>query len=142
MMGDDGIGITIAEYLKELLAKSGFEVIVGETDVEYCLSFIKQGDFIIILDAVYSGLEPGTVNVMSIKEAVERSRRCCSQHEANLLLWIDIYGIEVKGAVIGIEVDRIELSWGLSNTLEKIFPLVCENVMDKIKYVSEEGSYA
>lgn len=142
IMGDDGIGIAIAEYLKEFMVRSGFEVIIGETDIEYCLSLIESGDFIIILDAVYSGLEPGTVNIMSIKEAVERSKRRCSQHEPNLLLWLDIYGIEVKGAVIGIEAETIELNWGLSDTLEKIFPLVCESVIDKIKYVLKEGSYA
>lgn len=142
MMGDDGIGIAVAEYLREFFVNDGFEVIIGETDVEYCLRSIEPGDFIIVLDGAYSGLEPGTISVMSIEEAVERSLKCNSQHEPNLLQWLDIYGIEVSGAVIGIEVYKIELNWGLSQSLGVIFPLVCKSVKDKIKYVLEVGCNA
>lgn len=142
MMGDDGIGIAIAEHLEGFLSESGFQIVIGETDIEYCLSFIKPGDFIIILDAAYSGMKPGTVSIMSVKEAIERSRRVFSQHEPNLLMLLEVYGIEVKGAVIGIEAAEIELKWGLSKTLQDALPSICDRVKNKIKYVLEEGSYA
>lgn len=141
-MGDDAIGLSVAEQLEDFLVESGFEVVLGETDVEYCLRTIKKGDFIIILDAACSGETPGTVRLIPIEEAMMRCGRCNSQHEANLLLWLNIYGIEIKGAVLAIEIYDIEPNWGLSRAMEEILPIVCERVKDKIIFILGEGYHA
>lgn len=141
-MGDDAIGLSVAEQLEDFLVEAGFEVVLGETDFEYCLRTIKKGDFIIILDAAYSGAEPGTVRYMSIEEALMRCRRCNSQHESNLLLWLNVYGLEVKGAVLAIEIYKIEPNWGLSHAMQEILPTVCERVKDKIISILGEGYHA
>lgn len=142
MMGDDSIGLLVAEQLEDFLVKGGFEVVIGETDIEYCLGAVNKGDFIIILDAAFSGAEPGTVNLMSMEEAIMRCRRCNSQHESNLLFLLNMYGIEVEGAVLAIEVYKVEPKWGLSQALEEILQIVCERVKDKIIYILGEGYHA
>jgi hydrogenase maturation protease len=45
-------------------------VIIGETDVPYCLNEIRPDDFLIIIDAVMQGNEPGSVVVFPLRDAV------------------------------------------------------------------------
>lgn len=56
-MGDDGIAIYVTEMLRKELESRGIEVIIGETDSQYCISKIEEGDFLLILDASYFGIE-------------------------------------------------------------------------------------
>ena len=139
MMGDDAIGIEVADNLQGFFLQIGFEVIIGETDVEYCLNYIDTGDFLIILDACFSGLEPGSISIMPIEELGKSRRRWSTQHEPNLLQWLHMYRIEVKGVLIAIEVCKVELSWGLSELMKRNLPLICERIKDEIRLFLEEG---
>ncbi|TAH62831.1 MAG: hydrogenase maturation protease [Gottschalkiaceae bacterium] len=132
LMGDDGIAIYLAESMKAYLEKIGFDVIIGETDISYCLSKIETNDFIIILDAFYHGLKPGSVSMITLKEAASKIRQYYSQHEPNIIKCLDIYNIDVTGLVIGIEVNEIEFKWELSDVMKDLFPQICEQVKDTI----------
>lgn len=132
LMGDDGIAIYLAEYMKTFFEDMGYEVIIGETDTSYCLSRINADDFIIILDASCCGLKPGSVSMITLKEAVSRVRKCYSQHECSIIKYLDIYDIDVTGVVIGIEVNQIEFKWELSDVMKDLFPQICEQVKDAI----------
>lgn len=132
LMGDDGIAIYLAESMKAYLEKIGFDVIIGETDISYCLSKIETNDFIIILDAFYHGLRPGSVSMITLKEAASKIRQYYSQHEPNIIKCLDIYNIDVTGLVIGIEVNEIEFKWELSDVMKDLFPQICEQVKDTI----------
>lgn len=65
-MGDDGIAIEIAKNIQGFLKKNNIEVIIGETDFEYCLSNIKKDDFLFILDAGYYGKKIGDITTLSL----------------------------------------------------------------------------
>ncbi len=41
-MGDDGISIKIAKNIEGFLKENHIDLIIGETDFEYCLSRIKR----------------------------------------------------------------------------------------------------
>ena len=131
-MGDDGIAIYLAEHMKAFFEDIGYEVIIGETDTAYCLSKIDKGDFIVILDAFYHGLKPGSVSMITLEEAVSRIRQCYSQHECSIIKYLDIYDIDVTGVVVGIEVNQIEFKWELSDVMKDLFPQICEQVKDAI----------
>lgn len=137
-MGDDGVGIKVAEYLMEYFVESGLEVIIGETDVGYSLSHIEKGDFLIILDASYYGLDIGTVSIMPLKEAINKRKKCYTQHQTSLIKWLDIYNIKVTGVVVGIEVQDVRLKLGLSHSIEKIFPKICIDVKKSIQWILED----
>ena len=47
IMGDDRIGPLVAEHLEKFLSQLGIEVVIGETDIGYCLSKINEKDMII-----------------------------------------------------------------------------------------------
>lgn len=132
LMGDDGVAIYLAEHMKTFFEDIGYEVIIGETDTSYCLSKINTGDFIVILDALYRGLKPGSVSMITLKEAVSRIRQCYSQHECSIIKYLDIYDIDVTGVLIGIEVNQIEFKWELSDVMKDLFPQICEQVKDAI----------
>ena len=59
IMTDDGIGTRIAEALKNRLQEQDIDVLVGETDYQYCFDEIRADDFLVILDAVMPGKDPG-----------------------------------------------------------------------------------
>lgn len=142
VMGDDGVGIEVAEYLREFFIENGLEVIIGETDIGYSLSHINAGDFVIILDASYKGGNIGDISVMSLREAMSRREKFYTQHQPSLIKWLYIYKIKVTGVVIGIEVKDVCLKLGLSHGIKEIFPQICMEVKKIIQWILEEEYYA
>jgi hydrogenase maturation protease len=55
LMGDDGIALKVAEQLSDSLEKLGVEVIIGETDIDYCISRIDENDKLIVIDGSCRG---------------------------------------------------------------------------------------
>ncbi|RDU22534.1 hydrogenase maturation protease [Anaerosacchariphilus polymeriproducens] len=140
IMGDDGIGIIIVENLYDRLRRKKIEIIYGESDIEYVLDFIEDGDFIFILDAAYYGKSPGTVTFVSINDRPIFYQEIFSQHQPNLLSYLrnlgKYYNKEVEGYFIGIEIEKIDFGFDISNNLnkqlihicEKIYQFICEKV--------------
>ena len=142
IMGDDGVGIEVAEYLRGFFIENGLEVIIGETDIGYSLSRINAEDFVIILDASYKGGNIGDVSVIPLREAMSRREKFYTQHQPNLIKWLYIYKIKVTGVVIGIEVKDVCLKLGLSPRIKEIFPEICMEVKKIIQWILEEEYYA
>lgn len=132
IMGDDAIAIHIAQKLEESFKDFGVEVIIGETDFEYCLSKIKEEDYIIIVDSTYFGIKPGTVTVNSLKDI---SRLNCnnslfSQHSYSLIGMIEFFYKSIDGIVIGIEGSKFDFSLSLSKILEEDLEEISIKVKD------------
>ncbi|QUH26398.1 hydrogenase maturation protease [Serpentinicella alkaliphila] len=128
IMGDDGIGIRVVEQLLKQLRDICIEVILGETDIDYAISKIDNGDFLFIIDAAYFNEEPGTVTFISIDKYIKQHTQAYSQHQSSLVHLIKVYKKSVKGFIIGIEVHEIDFSLELSNTLQTRLPHICEEV--------------
>lgn len=131
IMGDDAIGIKVLEELSTKLIKEEIEIIFGETDFEYALSKIDDGDLIFIIDSTYFELMPGTVTFTSINDLSLRNN-ITSQHQPSLIHLIKLYGKNIKGFVIGIEADKIEFSTELSEILKLKLSQICHEVYDFI----------
>ena len=122
IMGDDAIGVMIAEDLKEELEKLGVEVIIGETDVDYCLSFIEEGDLLFIVDATLYGLEPGTLTIEEIDKDNVYTQEEYSQHQISLVKLIGICNIKnISGYILGIEVVDVDFGIELSPLVKEKF---------------------
>lgn len=133
-MGDDGVAILVAENLKSELMKKGIEVIIGETDFEYCISKIHEDDFLLILDAAYFGREPGTVTVSSIEKFYSNTkfRSGYSQHGCSIIKMLGVYGIKVKGFIIGIEGEKFKFDLKLSGSIQDNFKGLCRKINEII----------
>lgn len=134
-MGDDGVAIYMAEELKKGLENNGIEVIIGETDLQYCISRVNEGDFLFILDASYFGNEPGTVTLNPIEIICHKvgNQSFYSQHALSIIKMLGIYAMKVQGFVIGIEGEKFEFGLTLSKVLKERFKSLCSEV-DKIIY--------
>jgi hydrogenase maturation protease len=130
LMGDDGVALHIAERLSDRLKDRGIEVIIGETDFEYCLNRINEGDYLIILDATWFGIEPGTVTLNSLQDVYRLSciQGSYSQHGYSLIKAMERYFKSIDGMVIGIEGSNFDFSLALSSSLEKQFNSICSRV--------------
>ncbi len=61
LMGDDGVGIVVAERLSQVRLPDGVEVIDGGTGGITLLTLMEGAGKVILVDAVATGQKPGTV---------------------------------------------------------------------------------
>lgn len=139
IMGDDGVGIKVAEELSKQLKREAIEVIFGETDFDYALSSIEDGDYLFIIDSTYFDIQPGTVTFTHIHQSIGQYHPVYSQHQSSFIHLLKAYRKSVEGYVIGIEVEKIDFSLELSNTLKTRFPHICEEVYQFIYQIIRRG---
>ena len=127
-MMDDGIAIAVLENLKSNLESMGVEVIIGETDFQFCFHRLKEDDFVIILDAAYSGAEAGSIHTCKLEEAIALYGEANSQHDMSLFDLMRLHSKPLKGYFIGIEIAEVRFGFELSNILRKKFNGICLEV--------------
>lgn len=128
MMGDDAIALTVTQHLQKQLEEAGFEVVIGESDIDYMLDCLEDGDRIIICDATALGGEPGNIRMLPLTQAMENYAAGDSLHRLNLLRLLPLYLHQVKGYFIGIEVTRIDLGVELSADIQNQFERICSDI--------------
>lgn len=141
-MGDDGVAIAAAEVLFQELTEQGIEVIIGETDIDYCLSCIEERDWLLLLDASISGREAGSVWQLPLQHALDSCEICRYQHDADLLSMIKIKGLQLSGLLICIEAVSVEQRFGLSEELQCKLPSICQEIKKIICEYRGEIQYA
>lgn len=139
-MKDDGIGLLVAEELEKRFLRSELEIIYGETDSEACFYSLNPHDFILILDAMSFGDQPGSVKIFSIEEIMEQVSNPTMQHDMSILDMIRLYRFPVRGYLIGIQAAIITPGCELSTVLKRQFPHICRKTEDIIREIlSKEG---
>lgn len=131
-MMDDGIGVYIVEGLAARDKVKMNRYIIGETDLDYCISMLEDDDYIILIDAVVLGKEPGRISINPLEE-VTYPEHLVYSHDYHLLNLIKLY--EFKGILVGIEPLLIEYNFSLSTTLSESFNeilITIENIIAKI----------
>ena len=129
-MKDDKIGILIGNEIEEELVKNGVSLYICETDIEYALSNIQEKDFVLIIDAMYTGRCAAEVKLIPI-DIIDININ--TQHSLNLIQLISLYYKQVTGFVIGIEAEDISYGLEISEKLGKSFDRICCQVKNIIK---------
>lgn len=137
LLCDDGIGVRVAENLKEEIEALGddIEVIIGKTDALYCINKIEEDDEVIIIDSTYFMTRPGAVTVKSLDKCDEFINYDYSPHEESLLSLLRKERRDVKGYLIGIEISHIDYSEELSKILNRKFKDICSRVYNEISEI-------
>src|SRR5690554_2529536 len=117
LMMDEGIAIAVLENLKTKLEAMGIEVIIGETDFQYCFHLLREGDFVIVLDAACSETTVGSVHSYKLQEAAITYGQTHFQHDINIFDLMRLYSKPLKGYLIGIETAEIGFGCELSEAL-------------------------
>jgi hydrogenase maturation protease len=128
LMIDDGIAISVLERIRNKLESIGIEVIIGETDFQFYFHQLKKDDFVIILDAAYSGTVAGSIHTYKLREAVTAYRETNSQHDMTIYDLMRLHSKSLKGYLIGIEIAKIGFGCELSETLKGKFSEICLEV--------------
>lgn len=142
LMMDDGIAIAVLEYIRDKLKTIGMEVIIGETDLQFCFHQLEIEDFVIILDSTYSKREAGSIYLCKLEKAITLYGHTNSQHDMSIFDLMRLYSKFIRGYFIGIEVEEIRVGFGLSETLSGLFNDICFEIERLIKEVVKEVSYA
>lgn len=137
LMKDDAIGIKVAEEIEIELLKLGVNVIYGETNIQHCISSVEKDDYIIILDSAYYGKSIGEITIEDIDKFTSNKVEA-SQHKYSFLDLLKLYYPNIKGIILGIEVEEIYLDIGLSNNLKKSFKSISNNILNNIKKIINE----
>lgn len=133
LMMDDGIAIVVLESIRDKLEAMGIEVIIAETDFQFCFHQLEEDDFVIILDAEYSGSDTGSVHLYKLQSAAYAFGESNSQHNMSVFNLMRLYSKSFKGYLIGIEIAETGFGCELSDALKKKFNDVCLDV-EKITY--------
>lgn len=128
IMGDDGIGIKVAQEISKHFVEEHIEFIYGETDVDYALSKIENADFLFLIDSTYFDINPGTITYTPLSQLIGQHIEVISQHQPSLIHLLKTYGKAVDGYLIGIEIAKIDFSLELSDILKNKFLSICEDV--------------
>ncbi|EPY2271368.1 hydrogenase maturation protease [Clostridium sporogenes] len=138
LMGDDGIAMLIAKNLQGFFKKNHIDLIIGETDFEYCLSSIEGDDFLFILDAGYYGKKVGDITILPL-DTYTSHKKGYTQHSYSFIDLVKLYYKETKGYILAIEVSNIdytlEISKELKANMNKISNEVISIIRKKIKYL-------
>jgi hydrogenase maturation protease len=132
IMTDDGIGPRVAGAIRSRLQDHEIAVLIGETDVQYCLDMIRPDDFLVIIDSTTQGREPGSIVIEALRDTAKSRGKPQSQHDFSLLDAVSLVYPDVQGCLIGIEAAEIVFGPELSKALEDKFDMICDAVLGAI----------
>ncbi len=138
LMQDDGVAVAVAEYLRNRLESMELEVIIGETDFNFCFHFLEEDDPVILLDAAFTGSNPGSIHVKQLREASCGYGRTGSTHEQSIFDLMRLYSKTFRGYLIGIEISEAGFGCELSDSLNNQFDGICLEVERIINGIVKE----
>ncbi|MBZ5580944.1 MAG: hydrogenase maturation protease [Acidobacteriia bacterium] len=131
LMGDDGAGCRAAERLaRDPRLPSGIEVICGGTDLLRYADEIENRSRVILIDAIESEAEPGSMSLIEDgpEERREHAHHLSAVQQAELLRVmtgtpIRLFGISVASATLGTE---------LSPAVADRLPAILDRILEEL----------
>lgn len=139
IMGDDGIGAQVVETLEASTVSERSDVTLanGGTTAFFALEAMSGCDRAIVVDAISTGAEPGTIHTFRYVDGAfaddvpEMTMHDFSFAEA-LQAGRDAYEIPEEVLIFGVEPKRIEMSMELSEPIEQTVPDLVDLIHDEL----------
>jgi hydrogenase maturation protease len=134
--GDDGVGVVVARLLREALNPT--VTVLEETgDGLALMAAWKGADLVIVIDAVDSGGQPGTVCRLDARlQQSVAAPPTCSTHAISLMEAIQLARalgeLPPRLIVYGVQGKNFELGVGLSAEVAKAVPEVTKLVLQEV----------
>jgi hydrogenase maturation protease len=140
LMGDDSIALKVIDSIERRVKQLNLEIkcIKAETDFNFALDNIEDGDYLFILDSTLLGLEYGQITQIPLAEVEKYSNNSLSIHNMNLLSLIKHFKIDIRGFILGIEAAEVKFSLEISKELKDRLEEICQEVYTIIKENSLE----
>lgn len=135
LLKDEGIGVHVARRLANAGLPEDVRVVDCGTRVLDALSFIKSADRLIVIDAVRTGAQPGTIFRLRDEDISESPSRSVSLHQMSLLETLEIADRVIPRpatTIIGVEPEDVSLGMELSPTLANTLPRIVDLVLEEV----------
>jgi hydrogenase maturation protease len=143
LRGDDAVGLNAVrqwqEKYPETASLPGLQVELMEIPGLALLDLINGSDAAILVDAVKSSFDAGTLHRLSMEQLSSFTSESKSSHgwgvsetlQLNRLLNPSSLNIPIR--LIGVEAEQFQIGHGLSDTVDRVIPLVCEAIQDEVE---------
>lgn len=139
LMGDDGVGQAILAALREDRTLPDLRLEDGGTDATMLLSFWKGEETVILVDALATGDQPGTVRLLWGQEILALADEQSHVHALSLpacLNWLFLAEpklLEMNIALVGVEPARVTPREGLTPEVAAAVPEAVAAVKSALK---------
>ena len=142
LLGDEGVGVRIAEQLASHSLPEEVEIIDGGTAGYELISFLEGREKVIIVDAVKTEDKPGSVYKVDLSILVEDPTMHLSLHQIglkNVFKMASLMEINPEVTLIGVvPKDYQSYKIGLSKEVEKAIPIVIKAIFQEIDKADTE----
>ncbi len=132
LMGDDGVGCRVAERLAaDPRLPPGVEVISGGTDLLRCAGQIEGRTSVLVVDAVQTGAEPGSVQEIDpqIPDRQDHAHHLSAAQALTLLRMLTPAPVRL----LGIAVRSAACEPDLSPALAARVPSILDRLLEELK---------
>lgn len=139
LMGDDGVGVAALELLRDQWEITPeVELIDGGTWGMNLLPLVESARHLILIDAIRSGVPPGTLTVLERHQLPRYFALKLSPHQIDLREVLAL--AELRGALpddlaaVGIEPERVEMVMSLSPRVSAGLAKMVDLVVEKLEW--------
>lgn len=136
LMGDDGVGVAVVRELVSRLARSGVNVVVGETAGMGLIRHFRESDVVIVVDAVATEAEAGSIFRFRADEAGIvhlRSNNIHGMGVPHLISNARLAGADPEVIVFGVQVGDVRpRDESLTEPVAAAVPRVQRLVIDEL----------
>jgi hydrogenase maturation protease len=137
LLSDEGVGVHVANKFMKIKLPPEVSVVEGGTDGFRLLNVITEADWLIVIDAVRGGAEPGSIYRFDIDDV----RSCppgfkTSVHQIGILEVIDLselIGRKPHTTIIGIEPKSLEMGMELTPEIKSKVPRIIDLIFEELK---------
>ncbi|MFW2489111.1 hydrogenase maturation protease [Clostridium chromiireducens] len=138
LLKDDGIGVRIIEYLKEIEFENTYDVelIDGGTCIPNLLDVFMTNEKIIVLDSIKGGHAPGTIYKLTPEELGTCIKETTSLHDVqalDIMRDASLLGFDPKVVIIGVEPKEIIFDLELSPMIKETIPQITNIIEEELK---------
>ena len=137
LLKDEGVGVRVAERLKDMTLPPDVEVMDGGTMGLDLLYYIEGRKKVVVIDAVRAGEPPGIMYRFTDRDVADKKGLLRSAHGFDFLDVINISKLlgnkPPEIVFIGIEPEDISEGLELSPIIEERIPAIIELVMKEIE---------
>ena len=134
LLGDDGIGVHVAQKLSGIELPEEVEVIEAGTSLFFLSPLLEEAGHLLFVDAVEKGGTPGSIHLLDAGEISSAGAKKATVHELGLSDTLDV--IKLKGQplpemlMIGVEPEKTDVGTELSSPVENAIPAVVQKIKD------------
>ena len=128
LMGDDGLGIHAIHAMKEAPRISGITILDVGTSALALAADLAQADFLLLIDAIRAGGQPGVVHQFS-GDTIAPPKSPRSLHEygvSHVLAQMDSVRRPREIIVVGLEPGALDFGMNLSDPVAQALPALVE----------------